>query len=232
MKPFIFSIIILFAVATVTLGRESEISTSYVNKALFYGFDYGDDLVTQALDLEIGKVDVSAAYVRPVNDDDDMQRFDVGAGHSWQIGDVTLRFGFDWLLYPLRDSDGGFDVQALSATIAHETGIRYTMAHLYPTCGASAVESGQVHVLGFERAVGPIILDDLQFAAFADISYNDGFDSLGITIIDDFSHARTGCLGQIIIGPAELRLMYYRQWGLNDVIRDEDVIGLTIALLL
>ena len=87
-----------------------------------------------------------------------------------------------------------------------------------------------MHILGFERDVGPVILDDLQFAAFADITFNDGFDPLGIAIIDDFSHGRTGCLGQISIGPAELRLMYYRQWALNDNIADQDVVGVTIAL--
>lgn len=202
---------------------EMKVSTGYDNRVMFYGIPVASDVFRQAVEFQDGGVDLSAAWLNPKDDDEDFERYDLAAGYTWQIGDIAIRAGFGWFMYSELDADNGFDVQAISATVRHVSGLMYTVAHLYPTNGSSATEAGQVHILGIDRDVGPVKL-------FGDVVYNDEFSPFGGPRIDDFSHARSGAMLTVPIGQVDFLGTYYHQWAMNDVLDDEDVFGLSIAL--
>ncbi len=193
-----------------------KIQSKYINDFLWHGYHVADDIFIEKVTLKLDSLDLSAAWLNPLDDVEDVERYDLSIGHSWEIGELTARIGFDWILYSELDVDDGFDVQAATATLAHSTGLYYVFAHLWPTNGSSETEAGQVHVAGIQVEAGPLTL-------FGDITYNDQFSPFGGERVDDFSHTRAG----VMLGDETgLRAVYYHQHAMNDAFENEEVVGI------
>lgn len=202
--------------ATVRATDVLSSETQYLSKFIWNGYRVADDIISETISMESGGFDLSAAWLNPIDDVDDVERWDFVAGYTWRVADgFTSRIGIGSFLYSELDADDGFDAHSINWTLRHISGVAYTIAHLFPDNGSSVVEAGQVHVLSIDREVGLL-------RAFGDVTYNDGFSPFGGEIINDFSHVRAGA---VIDGPLGLQGTYYHQWALHDSFADQDVAG-------
>lgn len=228
MRTITVALLIGMLVASVTSAVEFDVnelavesSTSYRNKFVWQGYHVADDTFVQHISLRSGSFDLSGTWLNPISDVDDVERWDLAAGYTWEIADgFTSRIGAGSFLYSELDADNGFDVHSINWTLRHDSGVAYTIAHLFPDNGSSVVEAGQVHVLSIDREVGPL-------RAFGDVTYNDGFSPFGGEIINDFSHGRVGA---VMDGPLGLRATYYHQWAFSNAFADQDVVGVGFVL--
>jgi hypothetical protein len=209
-------VVLMASMAQVASAFTVESTTEYLNKFIWQGYHVADDTFVQQVAVRSGGFDLSAAWLNPIDDVDDVERWDLAAGYTWRIADgLTSRIGAGSFLYAELDADDGFDVHSVSFAVRHDSGVAYTIAHLFPDNGSSVVEAGQLHVLSVDREIGPV-------RTFGDVTYNDGFSPFAGEIIDDFSHARAGA---VLDGPLGLRATYYHQWALHDAFADQDVVG-------
>ncbi len=194
-----------------------EAGTTWYSEYLWYGYPIAEDVLASRAQVEFVGLDLSAAWLNPIEDSDDVERFDFAGGYNFVVGDFTIRPGFAWILYSELDADDGFDVQAASIRATHNpTGLYYEVAHLWPTNGSSQTEAGQMHILGIAQDFGIV-------HAFGDVAYNDEFAPFGGLRIDGFSHARLGASVDLEVGPALIRPAIYQQVALDDSVDDYTV---------
>ncbi len=193
-----------------------EVGSTWYSEYLWYGYPIAEDVLASRAQVEFVGVDLSAAWLNPIEDTDDVERFDFAGGYNFVVGDFTIRPGFAWILYSELDADDGFDVQAASVRVTHSTGIYYEAAHLWPTNGSSQSEAGQMHIAGFAHDFGIV-------HAFADVMYNDEFAPFGGPRIQGLSHARFGASVDLEVGPAIVRPAIYQQLALDETVEDYTV---------
>lgn len=198
-----------------------DFSSSYSSRFLWHGYDLGPHLLRHGVKIDGPGLNFEGAWLRPMEDVDSLERFDLNVGFTWEIGDIYVRPGFEWLLYGERDADDGFDVQAATMRVGHEIGLYYDFMHLWPTNGSSSVESGQLHILGLTREIGPVEL-------FGTVTYSDDFVPFGRAPVDDFTHSILGVALNLGSETIIFRPAYYRQFGLNDALSDEEVWSLAL----
>lgn len=203
---------IMLLVATTALAQE-KVGVDYSEQCRWYGFPvFGRDYLHSSANAQISGIDLAvASHTSQAND---LDTWDTKVGYELPIGgdSVNVRAGAGYLILP-----GGTEITEMSATVALPGIIspRYTLAHI-----EQGIENnGQFHVLGVDIALGDP--NEISANIMAEVTFNDGVNPFGATVIRGFTHAIAGFSVNVPAGDVILQPGIYWQHTFDEAVSDQ-----------
>lgn len=178
---FILMIVLAFVIACPAFGQ--QVGVSWTQQYRLWGFEvYDEQYVHPGITSEIAGLELSA--ISHIREDEDWEYWDTAVGYKLPFGGLYIQPGYGYLHLP-----GELDVQEISITagIAGEISPRITVSHIVP----ENTDEGQVYTAGIDLNIGDpnnIIAGCL----YAEATYNDGVNPLGVADISDITHLTAG----------------------------------------
>jgi len=174
---------------SVANGQDS-IGLKNTERYVWHGFElYDKSYFHTGAAANIRGFDIAAISHADDLEADDFEYWDAAVSYSElpKILGLNLSAGYNYLVLPTMDA------QEISGTISMPGTVspRYTISHIIPDNS----NNGQVHVLGLDYPIGDMSDPNAVTAVLsADVTYNDGVNPFGQTVIRDFTHASAGLI--------------------------------------
>ena len=199
----------------------AEVSVGYDTHYIFRGFNYGENLVSGGVDVDVPLSDGLSLNLGTWYGslaDDDYDALNLLAGLSYDLGNFELGFGAIWYYYPQGFDGGGSgidDALELGASIGTKVaGIDVGLGYYY-----DLEEDGSYIELGAAKTIE--LSDTVALVAGTSISYADdyygisGFNAVGARLSLPIALTDTATLKPYVAGT----------WGIDGSGQPDEVYG-------
>jgi hypothetical protein len=173
-------LILLLCLCTLVQAQQTEVN--YPQEYRWHGWQlYGDNTIHPTVSTTVRNIEIGATtHVDDELNDD----FDTAVRAEIPLIDgLCLMGGYSYYILPNMDAQEASLTLALPGNIAP----RYTISHVVPDNS----ENGQMHIFGVDVFLGDDP-NEISATISADVTYNDGVNPFGDTVIRDFTHFSAG----------------------------------------
>ena len=217
MKTLITSVLaaIMLLVATTTAAAQQNVGVDYSQEYRWHGFPiYGRDYIHSGVNTEISGIEVEAAT--HTSQGNDLENWDTRVGLNLPIGGdlINTKAGVGYLVLP-----GGTEIKELSATVALPGAISpsYTISHIEQ----GRAQNGQIHTFAIDIGFGGEDPNEVSANLMAEVTYNDGVNPFGSTVIRSFTHAMAGFTVNVPAGDVIFQPGVYWQHTFDEAVSDQ-----------
>lgn len=179
MRRIALTLIMMLCVCSIAVAQ--DVGVNYSDMYRWHGWRlYEENIIHTSVNAEIRGFDIDAVG-HYENEDNDLKKMDTSLAYQIPLRELIVKPSYGYVFLP------GMDAQEVGLTLGLPGNIspRYSIYHVVPDNS----QEGQFHVLGVDVFLGdPNDPNAISAGLMAEVTYNDGVNPFGQTVIRDWSH--------------------------------------------
>jgi hypothetical protein len=228
-RMLIAIVMVAMLVASSHVVAQNTVGIDYSGQTYWRGFELfdADDSIQPTTNVALAKnilFGVTGYVPESPDHQTEDERWDAFLKYIGEFKDFTYEVGYGYYMFPEFSNADGPNIQEAFVTLRYplSNGLvpRYTWVHAWESSDDSdpIEDAADLHVIGVDYVLDvnevfeDIITPGVVFRATADITYNDGFNTLGVGSVDsDWSHGIIGVMLEVPVGEIKVMPAVYHQ---------------------